>query len=125
MHPVDYAKRVLAGEGDPAGVEALAVNWPYLHQQLQSEAVQQDWSKLDSEQATGLSMLFGKPVTGANDPDIQMMIQAQYMAAASARSRAGAGKKSRGTGNPNGRPPAVGANPVNGSSVSAHTNKGG
>lgn len=123
MHPVDYAKRVLAGDGDPAGIEALQYNWPILHQQLQSEAVQQDWSKLSSEQATGLSMLFGRPVTGANDPDIQMMIQAQYMSAASARSRQGGGKRSRGTGNPNGRPPAV-QSPVAGSSVTAHTLKG-
>lgn len=120
MHPVEYGARVLDGDGDMAGMEALAVNWPYVHQQLQAEAAAQDWTGLSHERASGLTMLFGKPVTGYNDPDIQMMIQAQYVAAASARGRAQGGKKSRGTGNPTGRPPAV-QSPTLGSNVSGHT----
>lgn len=123
MHPVEYAQRLLAGDGHPAGVEALQTIWPMLHQQLMTEAAGQDWSNLSNEQATGLSYLFGRPVTGANDPDIQMMIQAQYVAAAQAQARAKQGaKKGRGTGNPNGRPPAVNSMPSpGGSNVSAHT----
>lgn len=120
MHPVEYTARVLAGEGDMAGVEALAVNWPYVHQMVQAEAAAQRWDGLSNDQAAGLSMLFGKPVNGASDPDLQMMIQAQYVAAASARKRAQGTKPSRGTGKPTGRPPAV-QSPTLGSNVSGHT----
>lgn len=103
MTPAPYLARVLAGDGSAAGMEALAVGWPALLEEARNEAMRRDWSELDLKGHRGLSMLFGRPMSGLQDPDMLWLLQGSASQAAGQQQGAPAGQA---TGGKPGRPAA-------------------
>lgn len=117
FNPMAYSDRVLAGEGHPAGIEAMDATAPNLANLLRTEAINHMTDDISSTLADGLSLLMRGPVTAAQDPDLFLMSQAMF---ASARGAMGRAAESAGSSNPTGRPPAV-QSPTAGSRVSELT----
>jgi len=114
LAPEEYIARVFAGEGHPAGIEALAYNSPAILNEVRAEAAMQKWDRLTLKGHEALSLLFQRPMSAAQDPDVITMIQGQYLMQ---MNQPQPEKDPRSTGGPVGRPAAV-QSPVAGSNVS-------
>lgn len=114
LEPLNYVKRIFAGDGHPAGVEALAWNWPAILAETQTEAAMKNWQDMTETQNSALSILFQRPITAAQNPDVIATIQGMYL---QSMNQPQPKSDSRNTGGPVGRPAAV-QSPVAGSNVS-------
>jgi len=124
IHPTPYLARVLAGDGSAAGMQALSVVMPALVEEARAEAMRRDWSDVDLAGHRGLSMLFQRPMSGLQNPEVLWLFQgdssqgpqmaAQQTAGPTAGGAAGFGKP--------GRPAAYDSAPA-GSNVSGLINR--
>lgn len=120
LHPEVYIARVLAGDGHYAGVEALAATSPATLEEARNIAMQQDWKDLTLAGHRGLSMLFQRPMSALQDPDVFWLIQGQQIPQPPEQAQQNTRPP---TGNPAGRAPAVNVR-LAGSSVANLTNQG-
>lgn len=114
LEPMEYVKRIFSGDGHRAGVEALAWNWPAILSETQTEAMMKNWQDMTESQNNALSILFQRPMTAAQNPDVVATIQGMYL---QSMNQPQPKQDSRNTGGPPGRPAAV-QSPVAGSNVS-------
>lgn len=120
LYPDAYLARVIAGLGHPSGVETLALLTPAMLQEARDQALMEDWRGITAEGHAGLSMLFQRPMSALQDPDVFWLIQGQQLPPPVEEAQQNTRPP---TGNPAGRPPAV-SSKVAGSSVSALINQG-
>jgi hypothetical protein len=121
MHPLAYLARVVSGNGSAKGVAALAATWPAMLNEARSEAIMRSWEGLTLQGHRGLSMLFQRPMSPLQDPNVFWLIQGQQLP--QPQQTASTGGTRPPTGGPPGRRPAFDS-AVAGSSVDALTRQG-
>jgi hypothetical protein len=122
MNPTAYLALTLAGGGTIEGMDALSAVWPAAVEHARGEALLRDWSGMTAKAHNGLSMLFGRPVSALQDPDVFFQLQGSQMQSALPPTNAGPTQGGTpGFGKP-GRPAAYDSQPA-GSSVAGLTNR--